>query len=796
MANIYQFGNIYYHAHKRELVYAGEVINLRRKVAELLEMLLDNRHRVVEREELLTSIWREGVMRENSLLQCIRELRQALGDKAQRPQFIKTYHSKGYQWIYTPTLIISAEQTLSNESLTADIPIKSSPSKSPRFIDTMSSFNMSRGVIASIALVMCLMALFFYWRDPMQMPQAMTPPETITLAILPFSNNTGDASLQWVKMGLSDMVMSALAQSSRLSITPIYVVQDVLSKQENFDEPTQLLGTLNVDFLIQSQVKLSELSAYQFAYQVFDKNGFVSTEKLSIPDIIAAIPNIVTHMSHQLVPEDNDLANLLVLSTNRQANQDYANGMQALNTKGAPLAKRYFEAALLNDPNFLWAKGQLAQTLSLLGDWKAAKTQLQHLLQLHEVNGDPVLKSFVQLSLGNILLAQLQFNQAETLFQSVITLSDATKDRYSKVNALWSLSEVSEYRSQWDQQHRYAQQALTLTKNANDLRIQADSLYYLGSPSNSRLEFDTDIDMHENRVRLERALHYYQQLGDIPGQAKTWLSMGQNYTFDFEQRMDFLDQAVQWYGKLNDQMQLANTLAYQGFLYIQYHQGDKAVIPLQASFQISQTIGAAQAELLNRFLLAFAALDQGISRRGTEKSHHLQIATQLFIALRNDPRLLKNSQLLADTSLLLGWTLSEQNNHQQAVYYIKDAWQVYRELKMATSSAYSIMSLVKEYVDMQQWQQALQFINEPNPTKRTRQYFARSYYELQQYQQAVALAELNKSLNASQWSERDQAQLERYRQVSNTQQHSILPPEPSAHSTYCESLPESVLAEI
>jgi len=501
-------------------------------------------------------------------------------------------------------------------------------------------------------------------------------------------------------------------------------------------------------------------------------------------------------MSHQFIPEDNDFANLLMLSTNRQANQDYANGMQALNTKGAPLAKRYFEAALLNDPNFMWAKGQLAQTLNLLGDWKAAKEQLQYLLQQHEINGDLAFKRFIQLSLGNILLAQLQFDQAEALFQSVITLSNAGKDRYSKVNALWRLSEVSEYRSQWDQQHNYAQQALALTQNANDLRIQADSLYYLGSPSNSRLEFDTHIDMNENRLRLERALHYYQQLGDLPGQAKTWLAMGQNYTFDFEPRMDFLDQAAQWYGKLNDQMQLANTLAYQGFLYIQYHHGDKAIIPLQVSFQISQTIGAVQAELLSRFLLAFAALDQGISRRDAGKFHHLQIAAQSFIALRNDPRLLKHSQLFADTSLLLGWTVSEQDNHQQAVHYIKEAWKIYRDLKMTTSSAYSIMSLVKEHVDMAQWQQALQFINHPNPTKRTRQYLARSYYELKQYQQAIALAELNKLLNASQWTERDEAQLERYRQVNSTQYHTILPPEPSAHSTYCESLPKSVLAEI
>jgi len=283
MANTYQFGNIYYCAHKRELVQEGEVINLRRKVAELLELLLENRHRVVEREELLTSIWREGVMRENSLLQCIRELRQALGDKVQCPQFIKTYHSKGYQWIYTPTVIIATQSVLTSELLTATLPIKLSPSKFFRVIDKMSSLKISRGVITSMIFVIGFMALLFYWRNPMPI-QPMTPSaDTITLAILPFSNQTGDMSLQWIKMGLSDMVMSALAQSSRLSITPIHVIQDVLSKQENFDEVMPLLSILNVDYLIQSQIKRSASSVYQFAYQVFDKNGLMSTDVLLYP---------------------------------------------------------------------------------------------------------------------------------------------------------------------------------------------------------------------------------------------------------------------------------------------------------------------------------------------------------------------------------------------------------------------------------------------------------------------------------------------------------------------------------
>ncbi len=203
------------------------------------------------------------------------------------------------------------------------------------------------------------------------------------------------------------------------------------------------------------------------------------------------------------------------------------------------------------------------------------------------LNHDFALKRFVQFSLGNIILDQSQLNQAETLFHSVIELSEQADDRYNQVNALWRLSKISEYRSQWDQQHAYAEQAVLLTKNVNDLQSKADNLYYLGSPSNSRLEFDQYIDIQQNRSRLEQ---YYHQLNDVPSQARTRLSMGQNYMFEFEQRIDFLNQAAQLYRQLNNKMQLAYTLSYTGFLYIQYHRGDDALIPLQTSFHATKTI--------------------------------------------------------------------------------------------------------------------------------------------------------------------------------------------------------------
>ncbi|MDN3611078.1 winged helix-turn-helix domain-containing protein [Vibrio ostreicida] len=66
---------------------------LRHKVAELLTYLIENKDRVVSKDELLSTLWRHGEYRDTSLIQSVRDLRRALGDKAQTPSYIRTYHN-------------------------------------------------------------------------------------------------------------------------------------------------------------------------------------------------------------------------------------------------------------------------------------------------------------------------------------------------------------------------------------------------------------------------------------------------------------------------------------------------------------------------------------------------------------------------------------------------------------------------------------------------------------------------------------------------------------------------------
>jgi len=82
---------------RRVLLQHGREVIPRAKVFDLLVYLLERRERVVTREELLSELWGGRSIAENSLAQCIIELRKILGDDARNPRFIQTIPKAGYR---------------------------------------------------------------------------------------------------------------------------------------------------------------------------------------------------------------------------------------------------------------------------------------------------------------------------------------------------------------------------------------------------------------------------------------------------------------------------------------------------------------------------------------------------------------------------------------------------------------------------------------------------------------------------------------------------------------------------
>ena len=78
-----------------ELRRAGELVELERKVFDVLVYLLQHRDRVISKDELLDKLWPGLVVTETVLTRCIVAARKALGDDVNRQTFIKMQHGRG-----------------------------------------------------------------------------------------------------------------------------------------------------------------------------------------------------------------------------------------------------------------------------------------------------------------------------------------------------------------------------------------------------------------------------------------------------------------------------------------------------------------------------------------------------------------------------------------------------------------------------------------------------------------------------------------------------------------------------
>ncbi|HEX8190594.1 MAG TPA: AAA family ATPase, partial [Pyrinomonadaceae bacterium] len=77
----------------------GAPVSLEPRAVKVLAYLVRSRGRVVPKDELLDKVWSDVFTTDAVLKQAVSQIRRALGDAAERPRYIQTFHARGYQFI-------------------------------------------------------------------------------------------------------------------------------------------------------------------------------------------------------------------------------------------------------------------------------------------------------------------------------------------------------------------------------------------------------------------------------------------------------------------------------------------------------------------------------------------------------------------------------------------------------------------------------------------------------------------------------------------------------------------------
>lgn len=94
----YRFGNVELDVSNLRLTVSGEMRPLEPKSFRLVQFLIENRHRVVPKDEILAVVWQGVAVTDNALTRAIAQVRKALDDDPKQPRYIETVPTVGYRF--------------------------------------------------------------------------------------------------------------------------------------------------------------------------------------------------------------------------------------------------------------------------------------------------------------------------------------------------------------------------------------------------------------------------------------------------------------------------------------------------------------------------------------------------------------------------------------------------------------------------------------------------------------------------------------------------------------------------
>lgn len=110
----YEFDEFLVDGHKRELLRSARPVSVEPQVFSLIVHLLENRERVVSKDELIEAIWDGRFVSDAAVSSRVKSARRSLGDCGRTQKYIKTVHGRGFRFAAHDVTSNNRTQTQAN----------------------------------------------------------------------------------------------------------------------------------------------------------------------------------------------------------------------------------------------------------------------------------------------------------------------------------------------------------------------------------------------------------------------------------------------------------------------------------------------------------------------------------------------------------------------------------------------------------------------------------------------------------------------------------------------------------
>jgi TolB-like protein/DNA-binding winged helix-turn-helix (wHTH) protein len=390
------------------LLLDGNEIALRPKTFGVLSYLVKNCARLISKDELFAAVWPNIAVTDDALVQSIGELRRAFGDDG--PRLIKTVPRRGYRLECNVSPFSQTDQ-----SSTETFPVSADSLDEPRppncviasrtplrsFETAHASARLGRTALVAFTVLVAAGTLssgiWAAWKFPgvlgyggratTQNPEISTKP---AVAILPFLNQSGEASREYFTDGLTQDIINAVGRFSELTVMSWNAVLPYKGRPAS---PAEIAHDLAVHYQVEGSVRQTG-DRVRVSVQLVDMDGRVLWSARfdeAFADVFALQDKITTQIAGTLAIRVTDVEQRRAFARPTENLEAYDYVLRSRPALQRPARANNVEArALLRhaiqlDPGYAAAYAALAETYHIAVSMGWAESPTEYLSRAEEM---------------------------------------------------------------------------------------------------------------------------------------------------------------------------------------------------------------------------------------------------------------------------------------------------------------------------------------------------------------------------------------------------------------------------
>lgn len=537
-SHFYEFGPFRVDTEERILLKEGHPLPLPPKVFDTLLALVEKSGRIVEKDELMKTVWPDTFVEESNLTVNISVLRRTLHEGSSEQQYIETVSKRGYRFTANVRELMGEASGVQREELadshTAPEEKRRTEQKTENLTEQEKnmtrlaapdnlrlSFALNKTVVIGIALLVALIVPLSYFWISTRSKQTQTNAAVRTIAVLPFNPMSAEGTDEYLGLGMADALITRLSNIREVIVRPTSAVRKYTGAQR---EAVSIGQELRVDAVLEGSIQRLGDRIRVTVQLVNVRDGsplWADTFDEKLTDVFKLEDAISERMTGalplKLTGEEKRLLTKRY-TENSEAYQAYIKGRYysfKFTEDGIDKGIEYFHQAIELDPRYALAYAGLADAYTIAADWhlspgeamQKARAAAKRALEIDET----LAEAHTSMAIVN-LNYDWKWDAAESEFKRAIQLNPS----YAPAHILYG--EYLAIMQRFDESLAEMKRALELDPLSPDINtLQGEPFYFAR-------EYDRAIDQFKKAAEMAPDLwlaHYYlglayEQKGDSP----------------------------------------------------------------------------------------------------------------------------------------------------------------------------------------------------------------------------------------------------------------------------------------